>query len=125
MRSTTQQAARAALHRARMGIQAPAPASYVPNAGSTAWKLCCFFACRPDEELTSADAAIKCGMEGRQINSSLLPALAAGYLAAEVRKRPQGNPITFYTAGPTLAQALPLMHQRDRSAPARLADITN
>lgn len=95
---------------------------YLPKAGSGAWHAIAFFARRPDEELTTADAAAKLAVEPKTVTTLLAHAVSAGYLTSVLTLLPSGTRrahTAVYRAGPRLADVLPHMHQIDRSVPAR------
>ena len=74
------------------------------NLGSLPFRLCVYFATAPDEELSSADIALKFSDDIESMNQRLKPAVDAGYLSS----KPGGkaNSPRIYSAGPLLLRML-------------------
>lgn len=73
---------------------------------SLPFRVCVYFACAPDEELTSADIMQKFDMlELRHVNQQLRAVSDAGYLARKQVEKGPGSYI-IYSAGPLLLRML-------------------
>ena len=73
------------------------------------FRLCIYFACAPDEELTSKEVAEKFGTVVDGLNIRLREAVAAGYLRCQRGggRAPDGRgQPSIYSAGPLLLRML-------------------
>lgn len=90
----------------------PMPRLFQIREGSIAWQVMIFFINRPDEELTSEDAAIKADARPRQVEQAVAACVRDGYLKATPlpKAKRQQKPMQCYSAGPNLAAAAAHMH---------------
>lgn len=100
-------------------IAAPHPADpskagrcFSIREGSIAWVVMSYFIHNPDEELTSADAAIKADATPRQVELAMAACVRDQYLSTTTIDRPKRcqKPMLVYSAGPKLAAAAAHMH---------------
>lgn len=78
------------------------------NVGSMPFRLCLFFVCQPDEELTTNDIAAKFGTSPKSIPRYLRPLVADGHLRTRRGRREGkvGQPPRIYSAGPELLRMM-------------------